>query len=494
MSASAPDKKAKVPRTPMPEQPARERVGNFSEVALGYTPEMAAAEAARCLQCKKPGCRKGCPVEIDIPGFIARVVEKDLDGAYQVLRNTNSLPAVCGRVCPQENQCEGACILGKKGQPVAIGRIERFVADTYLAKTACETVTGDTACPLLRDDLKVACIGSGPSSLTCAGYLAGRGIPVTVFEALHQLGGVLVYGIPEFRLPKEVVRREIEAMKALGVEFRTNWVGGKTITVPELLESGYKAVFIGVGAGLPIFLGIPGENLLGVFSANEYLTRVNLGRAYKFPATDTPYFPAKRVVVFGGGNVAMDSARTAMRLGAEKVMLAYRRTENEMPCRREEFHHAKEEGLEVLCLNAPLEFIGDDKGRLTRIELQKMRLGEPDASGRCSPVACQGDTCSIEADLAIVAVGTGANPLITQTTPGLETYRRGYIVADPETGETSIPNVYAGGDIVTGAATVISAMGAGRRAAKAIAARLLGPDPAKATPDKPDKTADTSAA
>jgi glutamate synthase (NADPH/NADH) small chain len=429
-------------------------------------------------------------VEIDIPGFIAQIVAGDLDKAYQIIRETNSLPAVCGRVCPQENQCEGACILGKKADPVAIGRLERFVADTYLAKTACETVTGAPVCPMPRDDLKVACISSGPSSLTCAGYLAGRGIPVTVFEALHELGGVLVYGIPEFRLPKAVVRQEVQAMKALGVEFRTNWVGGKTITVPELLADGYNAVFIGVGAGLPIFLGIPGENLIGVFSANEYLTRINLGRAYKFPATDTPYFPGKRVVVFGGGNVAMDSARTAMRLGAERVMLAYRRTENEMPCRREELHHAKEEGLEILCLNAPLAFIGDERGRLTRIELQKMRLGDPDASGRCSPVACQGETCSIEADLAIVAVGTGANPLITGSTPGLETYRRGYIVADPETGATSIPGVYAGGDIVTGAATVISAMGAGRRAGKAIAEQLLGAPPA---PDNPETTADPSA-
>ncbi len=475
MTANAPGKKAKVPRTPMPEQPPLERACNFDEVALGYALEMALAEASRCLQCKKPACRKGCPVEIDIPAFIAKVVSGDLDAAYTILRNTNSLPAVCGRVCPQESQCEGACILGKKNEPVAIGRLERFVADTHLAKTACETVTGGPACAMARDDLKVACIGSGPSSLTCAGYLAARGIPVTVFEALHEVGGVLVYGIPEFRLPKAVVRQEIEAMKALGVEFRTNWVGGKTITVPELLEMGYNAVFIGVGAGLPRFLGIPGENLIGVFSANEYLTRVNLGRAYKFPASDTPIFPGKRVVVFGGGNVAMDSARTALRLGAEKVSIAYRRTENEMPCRLEELHHAKEEGLEILCLNAPVEFVGDETGRLKRIVLQKMRLGEPDESGRCAPVACHGETCELEADLAIVAVGTGANPLISQTTPGLETYRRGYIVADPTTGETSIPNVFAGGDIVTGAATVISAMGAGRRAAKAIAERLLGP-------------------
>ena len=475
----------------MPEQPPRQRAGNFQEVALGYTPEMAAAEASRCLQCKDPGCRRGCPVEIDIPAFIGRLAAGDLDGAYAVIRQTNSLPAVCGRVCPQEHQCEGSCVLGKKGEPVAIGRLERFVADTYLAKSACETVTGAPACPMPRDDLRVACIGSGPSSLTCAGYLAGRGLSVTVFEALHELGGVLVYGIPEFRLPKAMVRREIQAMRDLGVDFRTNWVGGKTITVPELLADGYQAVFIGVGAGLPRFLGIPGENLIGVFSANEYLTRVNLGRAYTFPAADTPYFPGKRVVVFGGGNVAMDSARTAMRLGADKVTLAYRRSENEMPCRREELHHAREEGLEILCLNAPLEFVGDARGRLTRIMLQKMRLGEPDDSGRCAPVACEGETCSVEADMAIVAVGTGANPLISQSTPGLKTYRRGYIVADPATGETSLPGVYAGGDIVTGAATVISAMGAGRRAGKAIAEKLLGPD---APSEQTKNTANPSAA
>lgn len=460
----------------MPEQPAGERVGNFTEVARGYTPEMAAAEAGRCLQCKNPSCRRGCPVEIDIPAFIGRLADGDIDGAYAVIRRTNSLPAVCGRVCPQENQCEGACILGKKGDAVAIGRLERYVADTYMAKSACETVTGKPTCPMPREDLQVACIGSGPASLTCAGYLAGRGLAVTVFEALHELGGVLVYGIPEFRLPKAVVRREIQAMRDLGVEFRTNWVAGKTVTVSELLEDGYQAVFIGVGAGLPRFLGIPGENLIGVFSANEYLTRVNLGRAYTFPAADTPIFPGKRVVVFGGGNVAMDSARTAMRLGADKVTLAYRRSEKEMPCRREELHHAKAEGLEILCLNAPLEFIGDEAGRLTRIVLQKMRLGEPDDSGRCAPIACQGETCSIDADMAVVAVGTGANPLLSQSTPGLETSRRGYIVADPATGATSIPGVYAGGDIVTGAATVISAMGAGRRAGKAIAEKLLGPD------------------
>jgi len=458
----------------MPEQAPGVRVKNFSEVALGYTPELAKAEAARCLNCKKPQCRKGCPVEIDIPGFIARIVANDLDGAYKVIRETNSLPAVCGRVCPQEVQCEGECVLGKKFEPVAIGRLERFVADTHLSATACETLTGGDECKLVREDLKVACIGSGPSSLTVAGYLAAQGIKVTVFEALHELGGVLVYGIPEFRLPKAIVRQEIDAMRAQGVEFKTNWVGGKTITVPELMEQGYKAVFIGVGAGLPKFLGVPGENLIGMFSANEFLTRVNLGRAYKFPEADTPVIVGKNVVVFGGGNVAMDSARTAMRLGADKVSIAYRRGETEMPARKEELHHAKEEGLHLLCLHGPIEFTGDENGYLKGVSLQKMMLGEADESGRCKPIACEGDTCEVPCDMAVVAVGTGANPLIPQTTPGLGITKWGYIIADPETGETNMPGVFAGGDIVTGAATVISAMGAGRKAAKEIARRLLG--------------------
>ncbi len=460
----------------MPEQDPKVRVTNFSEVALGYTAAMAAAEAARCIQCKKPGCVKGCPVEINIPGFIAKIKDGDLDGAYKVIKGTNALPAVCGRVCPQENQCEGSCILGKKGEPVAIGRLERFVADTFMAKDSCEQLTGDEACHLQREGLKVACIGSGPSSLTVAGYLSALGIKVHVYEALHELGGVLVYGIPEFRLPKAIVRKEIEAMAAQGVEFFPNWVGGKTITVPELLKQGYNAVFIGVGAGLPTFLNVPGENLIGVFSANEFLTRVNLGRAYNFPKTDTPAFIGKHVAVFGAGNVALDSARTAKRMGAERVSIVYRRTEKEMPARLEELHHAKEEGIELLCLNAPIAFHGDENGRLKGMSLQRMELGEPDESGRCRPIACEGDTCTLDVDMAIVAVGTGANPLITQTTPGLEQNKRGYVVANPETGETSLPGVFAGGDIVTGAATVISAMGAGRKAAKSIAKLLLGED------------------
>lgn len=474
-TATANDGKGRkiAPRTPMPEQPADVRNRNFQEVTLGYTLEQAQKEAERCIQCKKPGCRKGCPVEIDIPGFIAQIVKGDLDAAYKVIRDTNSLPAVCGRVCPQETQCEGGCILVKKGEAVAIGRLERFVADAHLAKSACDQLTGEAVCALVREDLKVACIGSGPASLTVAGYLAAKGIKVTVFEALHEVGGVLVYGIPEFRLPKAIVKQEIDAMKTLGVEFKVNWVGGKTITVQDLFDEGYNAVFIGVGAGLPKFLRVPGENLIGVFSANEFLTRVNLGRAYDFPAHDTPVYKGKNVVVFGAGNVAMDAARTAKRLGADSVRVVYRRTEKEMPARLEEVHHAKEEGVELLCLHGPTELVGDENNRLKAVKLQKMTLGAPDDSGRCSPIACD-EFCEIPADMAVIAVGTGANPIMTQATPGLETNKWGYVVANEETGETSIPMVFAGGDIVTGAATVISAMGAGRKAAKEIARRLLG--------------------
>jgi len=447
----------------MPEQPASRRITNFEEVALGYTLEMARAEAGRCLQCKKPACRAGCPVEVDIPAFIGKIAQGDIAAAASVIREANSLPAVCGRVCPQETQCEGACVLGKRGEPVAIGRLERFVADAR--------PVGRRSAPT-RPDLKVACIGAGPSSLTVAGYLASLGVKVHVYEALHEPGGVLVYGIPEFRLPKAVVRRELDAMRALGVEFHTNWVGGKTVTVQDLLDRGFAAVFIGVGAGLPKFLGVPGENLIGVSSANEYLTRVNLGRAYNFPENDTPAYTGKHVAVFGAGNVAMDAARTARRLGAERVMVIYRRSEKEMPARREELHHAKEEGIELLCLNAPVELRGDERGWLNALTVQKMALGEPDASGRCRPVACDGEFCDIPCDMAIIAVGTGSNPLIGRSSPGLTLTDRGYIVVDAATGETSIPNVFAGGDIVTGAATVISAMGAGRRAAKEIARRL----------------------
>lgn len=469
-------KKPDVPRTPMPEQPAARRRRNFSEVALGYDLSMAMTEASRCLQCKKPACVKGCPVEVNIKDFVGHLARGDVDAAYAAIKATNSLPAVCGRVCPQENQCEGSCILGKKGEPVAIGRLERFVADAFAARSACEELTGRPKCAAPRDEIRVACIGSGPSSLTVAGYLSARGIAVTVYEALHELGGVLTYGIPEFRLPKAIVGREIAALEQSGVTFVTNWVGGKTFTIPELFEKGCQAVFIGVGAGLPRFLNIPGENLIGVFSANEYLTRVNLGRAYAFPEYDTPIFPGKKVAVLGGGNVAMDSARTALRLGAEEVRLVYRRSKEEMPARAEELHHALEEGVILECLCGPLAFTGDERGYLTGLTVQHMCLGEPDASGRCRPCPIEGDTAFVPCDLAVVAVGTGPNPVLLSATPGLEKNGRGYVVVDEETGETSIPNVFAGGDIVTGSATVILAMGAGRRAAKEIARRLLGSD------------------
>ncbi len=460
-------------RTPMPHQDPFKRGENFDEVALGYSREQALVEAERCLQCKKPLCQQGCPVNIDIKGFIGRLVDEDLKGAFDVLRTTNSLPAVCGRVCPQETQCEGMCVLGKKYEPVAIGRLERYVADAYAAESACEDVTDLSTCSLEHEDIKVACIGSGPSSLTVAGYLAGRGIKVDVFEALHEPGGVLVYGIPEFRLPKSVVAREIDGLKALGVTFHTNWVGGKTVTVEDLQEQGYNAVFIGVGAGLPRFLGVPGENLVGVFSANEYLTRVNLGRAYDFPSHDTPAYKARNVVVLGAGNVAMDAARTALRMGANEVSIVYRRAEEQMPARREEIEHAVEEGIRLRCLCGPVSFHGDDKGHLKGLTVQKMKLGEPDESGRCSPVCLEGETEQIPCGMAIVAVGTRPNPVLLEATPDLSLNKWGYVEVDPETGETSIPNVFAGGDIVTGAATVISAMGAGRRAAREIAARLL---------------------
>jgi glutamate synthase (NADPH/NADH) small chain len=460
-------------RTPMPMQPAMQRVGNFDEVALGYSQEEARAEAERCLQCKEPLCRSGCPVEVDCKAFIHELSQGRLDAAYEIIKKTNSLPGVCGRVCPQENQCEGACILGRKHKPVAIGRLERFVADAHYASTSCESLTGRNDCPLPREDVRAAAVGSGPASLTFAGYLASRGIPVTVFEALHEVGGVLVYGIPEFRLPKSLVATEVEQLKAQGVRFETNIVVGRTLGVQELLDQGYDAVFIGVGAGLPRFLGVPGENLVGVYSANEYLTRVNLMKGYKFPDYDTPVTKGRRVAVCGGGNVAMDAARTALRLGAEKVFIVYRRTEDEMPARREELEHALEEGVELSCLCSPLEFLGDDQGQLIGIRLQKMCLGEPDASGRCRPVCLEGRTETLEVDLAIVAIGTGSNPVLTQNTSGLKLDARGYIQADPETGETSIANVFAGGDIVTGSATVVMAMGAGRKAARAVAARLL---------------------
>ncbi|TVM33812.1 glutamate synthase (NADPH), homotetrameric [Oceanidesulfovibrio marinus] len=466
-------KKPAQPRVPMPHQPPEQRITNFDEVALGYSMDMAVTEAARCLQCKKPQCVKGCPVEVNIPDFIAALVQRDVEKAYKVIKGTNSLPAVCGRVCPQESQCEGSCILGVKAEPVAIGRLERFVADEFFHRDACDLISDKPECPLIDEEKKVACIGSGPSSLTVAGYMASRGCKVTVFEALHELGGVLVYGIPEFRLPKsKIVGKEVNALNDLQVEFKTNAVAGKTFSLQELFDQGYKSVFIGVGAGLPKFLNIPGENLSGVFSANEYLTRINLGRAYSFPDFDTPIVRGKKVTVYGGGNVAMDAARTAVRLGAESVHIVYRRTQDAMPARKEEVDHAVEEGVIMECLASPLEFKPGEDGNLGSVRLQRMELGEPDDSGRRRPVTIEGDIYELPTDLAVIAVGTRSNPVLLESEPDLKLNKWGYIEVDEETGETSMPNVFAGGDIVTGAATVILAMGAGRTAAKEMAKRL----------------------
>ena len=462
-------KPTKLPRTDMPCQDPIERTKNFDEVALGYTDEMAKAEASRCLQCKKPLCRQGCPVEVRIPEFIAEILNDDLCAAYDIIKTTNSLPAVCGRVCPQEKQCEGECILTKKGEAVAIGRLERYVAD----KALCSNILPKMITP--KDpEVKIACIGAGPASLTCAGYLAARGAKVTLFEGLHEPGGVLVYGIPNFRLPKEVVCQELDNLQAQNVEIKTNWVGGTTVTVESLFAEGYKAIFVGVGAGLPFFLDIPGENLIGVFSANEYLTRANLGRSYDFPNHDTPNYAGKNVTVFGAGNVAMDAARTAKRMGAETVSIVYRRGRAEMPARHEEIEHAFEEGIELLELSAPISFEGNHEGRLQSVKLHKMELGEADESGRRSPRKLEGSEFTLATDLAIIALGTRPNPLFIDATPALNLNKKGYIVVDQESGETSIPNVFAGGDIVTGAATVILAMGAGRKAAAVLAKRFLG--------------------
>lgn len=449
----------------MPVQAPVVRAHNFTEVALGYDEETAVAEAARCLHCKAPQCRKGCPVAVDIPAFIGKIKERDFTGALLKIKETNALPAVCGRVCPQENQCEKHCILAKKGEAVAIGRLERFAADTYMAKDL-------PIKPVEYDEkaLKVAVIGSGPSGLSCAGDLAKLGYKVTVFEALHKAGGVLSYGIPEFRLPKDkVVAKEIAAIEKLGVKFELDAVAGRLFTVDELLtDEGFAAVFIGTGAGLPRFQGIPGESLNGVYSANEFLTRCNLMKAYKFPEYATPIKVGKSVAVIGGGNVAMDAARTALRLGAEKVAIVYRRSEAELPARSEEVEHAKEEGIEFKLLNNPVAITGDEAGWVKSMRCVKMELGEPDASGRRRPVPIAGSEFDMPVDTVIVAIGTGPNPIMAHTTPDLELTKRGNIAADEETGATSKAGVFAGGDIVTGAATVILAMGAGRKAAKAI--------------------------
>ena len=448
-------------KCPMPVQEPDVRNKNFSEVALGYTYEMAVNEAKRCLHCKNKPCVSGCPVGIDIPAFIERVANEDLEGAYEVLSASSALPAVCGRVCPQENQCEGKCVRGIKTEPVGIGRLERFVADWHREHT-----TEKPKMPVSNGH-KVAVIGSGPSGLTAAGDLAKAGYKVTVYEALHTAGGVLVYGIPEFRLPKEIVRKEIEGLKEIGVDIETNVVVGKTITIDELFEMGNEAVFIGSGAGLPRVMGIPGESLNGVYSANEFLTRINLMKAYKENAK-TPIQHAKNVAVVGGGNVAMDAARCAKRLGAENVYIVYRRGMEELPARKEEVEHAEEEGIIFKTLSNPIEVLGDENGYVKGMVCQEMELGEPDASGRRRPVAKEGCTFTLDVDCMIMSIGTSPNPLIRSTTPGLETNKHGCIITNGDDGLTTREGVYAGGDAVTGAATVILAMGAGKHAAKAI--------------------------
>ncbi|RLB09714.1 MAG: glutamate synthase (NADPH), homotetrameric [Deltaproteobacteria bacterium] len=456
-------KKETLPRQPMPEQPPEERRKNFNEVPLGYTPELAMKEASRCLQCKNPSCVKGCPVGVDIPSFIRLIKEGEFAKAIRKIWEKNSLPAICGRVCPQENQCEGSCVLGKKGKPVAIGNLERFAADWER-----EHGTGELPPTAASTGKKVAVVGSGPSGLTVAGDLILKGHEVTVYEAFHKGGGVLIYGIPEFRLPKDIVASELNNLERLGVKFEYNIVVGRTITVDELFKMGYDAVFIGVGAGLPRFLGIPGENLVGVYSANEYLTRSNLMKAYLFPEYDTPIAKGKNVVVIGAGNVAMDSARTALRMGAENVTIVYRRSREEMPARLAEIHHAEEEGIKFMLLTNPVRFLGDEHGRLRGMECIKMELGEPDESGRRRPIPMEGSNFELECDLAIISVGAGANPLLAKNTPGLKLNKRGYIMVDPKTNKTYKKGVWAGGDIVTGQATVIKAAGAGRIASNSI--------------------------
>ena len=451
----------KMQKNPMPEQDPLVRNKNFDEVALGYTAEMAIDEAKRCLNCKNSLCRTGCPVSVRIPEFIAKVAEGDFDAAYDIITSTNSLPAVCGRVCPQEKQCESKCVRGIKGESVGIGRLERFVADYHMAKEDKPAVTVPES-----NGHKIAVIGSGPAGLTCAGDLRKMGYDVTIFEAFHKAGGVLVYGIPQFRLPKEIVAAEIENLKAMGVQIVTNAIIGKSLTVDELFEDGYEAVFIGSGAGLPQFLHIPGENLLGVYSANEFLTRVNLMKAYR-DDYDTPIKKFNRVAIVGGGNVAMDAARVAKRLGAEHVYITYRRGKEELPARKEEVEHAEPEEIEFMLLNNPVSIKGDENGHVVGIELQKMELGEPDEKGRRKPVPVEGSNWVLDCDAVVIAIGTSPNPLIRNTTKNLATTRKGGIEAD-ENGQTSREGVFAGGDAVTGAATVILAMGAGKTGAKSI--------------------------
>ena len=453
-------------RRHMPKQEPFERVKNFDEVALGYTEELAREEAGRCLSCKKPLCREGCPVGINIPAFIECIVAGDFAAGIKKIKETNALPAVCGRVCPQEEQCELRCILGKKGGSVSIGRLERFLADWEAAR-------GKTETPVMAalNGMKIAIVGSGPAGITVANDLALLGYAVTIFEALHEAGGVLTYGIPEFRLPKAIVKREVQYVKSLGVKLYLDYIVGKTRTIDSILLE-FDAVFVGAGAGLPWFMGIPGENLNGVYSANEYLTRCNLMKGYRFPAFDTPIKRPARVAVFGGGNVAMDSARTALRLGADESHIVYRRSKEELPARAEEAENAEEEGVIFDYLTLPVRLIGDERGWLTEIECMKMELGEIDASGRRTPIVIKGSEFRMKADAVIVAIGNSPNPLIPMSTPGLAVGKKGNIEAEEETGKTSRERIWAGGDVVTGAATVISAMGAGRRAAKSMHAAL----------------------
>jgi glutamate synthase (NADPH/NADH) small chain len=454
----------------MRERDAKQRARSFEEVNLGYSDEEALAEATRCLQCANPTCIAGCPVGIDIKAFIAGIIDGDTKRGIEVLKARNALPAACGRVCPQEEQCEIACVLAKKGDPVAIGRLERYLGDLDLACDLERRCKPEIGAPTGR---RVAVVGSGPAGLACAGELARLGHAVTIFESLHAPGGVLLYGIPEFRLPKAIVAAEIEMLGEMGVRIVTDVVVGATYTVDELMtEEGFDAVFVGSGAGLPLFLGIPGENLNGVYSANEFLTRVNLMKAYDFPRHDTPVWRGRKVAVVGGGNVAMDAARTALRLGADEVFLVYRRTETEMPARKEEVHHAREEGVEFKMLCSPLEILGRD-GWVTGLVATRMELGDPDASGRRAPVCVLDSDFTIDCDTVIVALGTSANPLLTNAAPDLELTKRGYVVVGPD-GATSKPGVFAGGDIVTGSATVILAMGAGKQAAAAIDLYLAG--------------------
>lgn len=456
----------KILRQHMPERPAAERAHQFTEVNLGYSEELARQEALRCIECAKPTCTEGCPVGVNVKEFIQLIVDGDFLGAAAKIREDNVLPAITGRVCPQEDHCEGDCLLKKKGESLGIGYLERFVADYEQKHFDVKNIV--KAPPTGK---KVAIVGSGPSGLTAAGDLVQRGHQVHVFEALHEIGGVLVYGIPEFRLPKQIIREQVDYMRAMGVEFETDVVVGRTVTIDELMEEeGYDAVFIGTGAGLPQFMGIPGEHLNGVYSANEFLTRINLMHAYEFPKYDEPMvdFRGRDVAVIGGGNTALDAIRSALRLGARKAYVLYRRSEAEMPARIEEVKHAKEEGIEFHVLTAPIEFLSDGKGWLTAARCQKMQLGEPDASGRRRPVPIAGSEFDVPLSVAVIAIGTSANPIVQSTTPGLKTNKRGYIEADATTQKTSRPGVFAGGDIVTGSATVILAMGAGRRAAKAI--------------------------